>query len=37
VGLPNVALQYDFYHMQLMEGDLAGTVTPRIDGWGWLS
>ncbi len=33
VGLPNVALQYDFYHMQLMEGDLAGTLTrhlPRI-------
>jgi len=33
VGLPNVALQYDFYHMQLMEGDLAGTLArhlPRI-------
>ena len=30
---PNVKLQYDFYHMQRMEGELAATVTrllPRI-------
>ncbi|MBC7953325.1 MAG: hydroxypyruvate isomerase [Rhodospirillaceae bacterium] len=33
VGLTNVKLQYDLYHMQLMEGDLAGTLArhlPRI-------
>ncbi|MBC7908080.1 MAG: hydroxypyruvate isomerase [Rhodospirillaceae bacterium] len=33
VGLTNIKLQYDFYHMHLMEGDLAGTLTrqlPRI-------
>ncbi len=33
VGLDNVFLQYDFYHMQIMEGDLARTVEtllPRI-------
>jgi hydroxypyruvate isomerase len=26
VGLPNLMIQYDFYHMQVMEGDLAETV-----------
>lgn len=33
VGLPNVKLQYDLYHMQLMEGNLAATLArhlPRI-------
>ncbi len=32
-GLDNVMLQYDFYHMHIMEGDLAATVQrllPRI-------
>ncbi|MGQ0662903.1 MAG: hydroxypyruvate isomerase family protein [Pseudomonadota bacterium] len=26
-GVPNLALQYDVYHMQIMEGDLIGTLT----------
>ncbi len=33
VGSPNLALQYDAYHMQIMEGDLARTLEthlPRI-------
>jgi hydroxypyruvate isomerase len=33
VGSPNLALQYDAYHMQVMEGDLARTIEanlPRI-------
>jgi hydroxypyruvate isomerase len=33
VGSPDVALQYDAYHMQVMEGDLARTIEaclPRI-------
>lgn len=33
VDLPNVKLQYDLYHMQIMEGDVAGTLLrhlPRI-------
>jgi hydroxypyruvate isomerase len=33
VGRPNVKLQYDIYHMQIMEGDLARTLErllPRI-------
>jgi hydroxypyruvate isomerase len=33
VGSPNLALQYDIYHMQIMEGDLAPTIErhlPRI-------
>lgn len=32
-GLDNIALQYDIYHMQVMEGDLAPTIEanlPRI-------
>lgn len=31
VGADNVFLQYDFYHMQIMEGHLAGTVKSNID------
>jgi len=31
VGEPNVALQYDVFHMQRMEGDLAATLTARRD------
>src|SRR5690606_23283587 len=33
VGRPNVKLQYDCYHMQVMEGDIARTIErllPRI-------
>jgi len=33
VARPNVRLQYDIYHMQIMEGDLARTIArllPRI-------
>jgi len=33
IGAPNVRLQYDVYHMQIMEGDLAPTIErllPRI-------
>jgi hydroxypyruvate isomerase len=31
VGSDNVLLQYDCYHMQIMEGDLAETVKANID------
>lgn len=31
VGAPNLALQYDIYHMQIMEGDLAPTLSRHID------
>ncbi len=31
VGHPNLALQYDVYHMQRMEGDLIATLTARMD------
>jgi hydroxypyruvate isomerase len=31
VGADNVRLQYDFYHMQIMEGALAATVRANID------
>jgi len=31
VGSDNVLLQYDFYHMQIMEGSLAETVKANID------
>jgi len=31
VGSDNVRLQYDCYHMQIMEGDLAATVKANID------
>ncbi len=30
VGRPNVAIQYDVYHMQRMEGNLAATLSARI-------
>lgn len=31
VGSDNVFLQYDFYHMQIMEGSLADTVEANLD------
>lgn len=31
VGSDNVALQYDAYHMQIMEGDLARTIESKLD------
>lgn len=31
VGAANLALQYDIYHMQIMEGDLAPTLSRHID------
>ena len=31
VGAPNLALQYDVYHMQIMEGDLAPTIERHLD------
>lgn len=31
VGSDNIALQYDAYHMQIMEGDLAHTLQTRLD------
>ena len=31
VGEDNVFLQYDFYHMQIMEGNLAETVRTHLD------
>ncbi len=30
VGVPNLKLQYDFFHMQIMEGDLARTIEANI-------
>jgi hydroxypyruvate isomerase len=30
VGLDNVRLQYDVYHMQIMEGDLASTIERHL-------
>ena len=30
-GHPNLYIQYDFYHMQIMEGDLAPTVKENLD------
>lgn len=30
-GHPNLFIQYDFYHMQIMEGDLAPTVKENLD------
>jgi hydroxypyruvate isomerase len=30
VGSPNLALQYDIYHMQIMEGDLARTMERHL-------
>lgn len=31
VGEPNVRFQYDFYHMQIMEGDLTETFRKNVD------
>ncbi|PKL97514.1 MAG: hydroxypyruvate isomerase [Gammaproteobacteria bacterium HGW-Gammaproteobacteria-9] len=31
VGHPNLFLQYDIYHMQIMEGDLARTIEANLD------
>ncbi|WP_444676929.1 hydroxypyruvate isomerase [Halomonas sp. E19] len=31
VGSPNLKLQYDIYHMQIMEGDLAPTLEKHLD------
>jgi hydroxypyruvate isomerase len=31
VGSPNLFLQYDVYHMQIMEGDLATTIQKNLD------
>lgn len=36
VGAPNVKLQYDFYHMQLMEGNLTNTMRAYLDRIGHL-
>jgi hydroxypyruvate isomerase len=30
VGSDNLQLQYDIYHMQIMEGDLARTITENL-------
>jgi hydroxypyruvate isomerase len=30
VGAPNVAVQYDIYHMQIMEGDLATSIKTNL-------
>ena len=29
--VPNLAFQYDIYHMQIMEGDLAPTIEKNLD------
>ena len=31
VGTDNLSLQYDIYHMQIMEGDLAATTATHLD------
>jgi len=31
VGRPNVGLQFDFYHIQIMEGDLARRFEALLD------
>ena len=31
VGSPNLFIQYDIYHMQIMEGDLAPTIAANLD------
>jgi hydroxypyruvate isomerase len=31
VGQPNVRLQYDFYHLQIMQGNLAAGVSNNLD------
>jgi hydroxypyruvate isomerase len=35
-GLPNVFFQYDIYHMQIMEGDLATTLEAHLPKIGHL-
>ncbi len=30
-GMPNLKFQYDIYHMQIMEGDLASTIEHNLD------
>jgi hydroxypyruvate isomerase len=30
-GMPNLKFQYDIYHMQIMEGDLAMTIEKNLD------
>ena len=30
-GVPNLGIQYDVYHMQIMEGDLARTIEANLD------
>ncbi len=30
-GVPNLGIQYDFYHMQIMEGDLVRTFEANLD------
>lgn len=36
VGAPNLLFQYDIYHMQVMEGDLANTLAENLDRIGHL-
>ncbi|MFK8032510.1 MAG: hydroxypyruvate isomerase [Hyphomicrobiales bacterium] len=36
VGAPNLLFQYDIYHMQIMEGDLASTLAANLDRIGHL-
>ena len=31
VGAPNMGIQYDIYHMQVMEGNLAPTIEKNLD------
>lgn len=31
LDVPNIKLQYDIYHMQIMEGDLAPTIEANLD------
>ena len=31
VGAPNLSVQYDIYHMQIMHGDLAHTIQSNLD------
>ncbi len=33
--VPNLAFQYDIYHMQIMEGDLAPTIEKHLDKIGY--
>ena len=32
--MPNLAFQYDIYHMQIMEGDLAPTIEKHLSNIG---